>query len=41
LEEVGVKLLQMYLDHESLKLKPKEKRLVGTMNVYDADLKDH
>ena len=34
-------LLQMSLDHESLKLEPKEKRLVGTMNVSDVDLKDH
>jgi hypothetical protein len=36
-----LKLLQMSLDHESLKLEPKEKRLAGTMNVFDADLKDH
>jgi hypothetical protein len=27
--------------HESLKLEPKEKSLVGTMNVFDADMKDH
>jgi hypothetical protein len=33
--------MQMFLDHESLKLEPKEKRLVGTVNVSDADLKDH
>jgi hypothetical protein len=36
-----LKLLQMSLDHESLKLEPKEKRLIGTVNVSDADLKDH
>jgi hypothetical protein len=36
-----LKLLQMSLDHESLKLEPKEKRLVGTVNVSDPDLKDH
>ena len=35
------KLLQMYLYHESMKLEPKEKRLTGTVNVSDADLKDH
>jgi hypothetical protein len=31
----------MFLDHESLKLEPKEKRLAGTVNVSDAYLKDH
>jgi hypothetical protein len=31
----------MSLDHESLKLEPKEKRLAGTENVSIADLKDH
>ena len=36
-----LKLLQMSLDHESLKLEPKEKRLAGTVNVSDIDLKDH
>jgi hypothetical protein len=36
-----LKLLQMSLDHESLKLEPKEKRLTGTMNLFDANLKDH
>jgi hypothetical protein len=36
-----LKLLQMSLDHEFLKPNPKEKRLVGTMNVSDVDLKDH
>jgi hypothetical protein len=36
-----LKLLQMSLDHESLKLEPKEKRIIGTMNVFDVDLKDH
>jgi hypothetical protein len=36
-----LKLLQMSLDHEFLKLDPKEKRLAGTVNVSDADLKDH
>jgi hypothetical protein len=34
-------ILQMSLDHESLKLEPKEKRLGGTMNVFDANIKDH
>ena len=37
----GQKLLQMSLDLESLKLEPKEKRLVGTVNEYVVDLKDH
>jgi hypothetical protein len=36
-----LKLLQMSLDHESLKLEPKEKRLIGTVNVSNVDLKDH
>jgi hypothetical protein len=31
----------MSLDHESLKLEPKEKRLVETVNISDVDLKDH
>jgi hypothetical protein len=31
----------MSLDHKSLKLEKKEKRLVGTVNVFNADLKDH
>jgi hypothetical protein len=34
-------LLQISLDHESLKLEPKEKRLAGTMNMFDADLKGY
>jgi hypothetical protein len=34
-------LLQMSLDHESLKLEPKEKRIARTLNESDADLKDH
>jgi hypothetical protein len=29
----GLKLLQIFLDHESLNLDPKEKRLTGTMNM--------
>jgi hypothetical protein len=29
------------MDHEFLKLEPKEKRLAGTVNMSDADLKDH
>jgi hypothetical protein len=33
--------IQMSLDHASLKLEPKEKRLVGTKNVSDVDMKDH
>jgi hypothetical protein len=36
-----LKLLQMSLDHEFLKIRPKEKRLAGTVNVSDTDLKDH
>jgi len=36
-----LKLLKMSLDHESLKLDPKEKRIVGTVNVSDANMKDH
>jgi hypothetical protein len=36
-----LKLLQMSLDHDSLKLEPKEKRLAGTVNVFTADMKDH
>jgi hypothetical protein len=36
-----LKLLQMSLDHEFLKLKPKEKRLTISMNVSDVDIKDH
>jgi hypothetical protein len=36
-----LKLLQMSLDHEFLKIEPKEKRIVGTVNVSDVDLKDH
>jgi hypothetical protein len=31
----------MSLDHEFLKLEIKEKRLTGTVNMSDADLKDH
>ena len=31
----------MSLDDESLKLEPKEKRLIGTMNMFDVDMKDH
>jgi hypothetical protein len=27
----------MFLDHESLKLEPKERRLTGTVNMYDVD----
>jgi hypothetical protein len=36
-----LKLLQMFLDHESLKLDPKENRIVGTMNVSNINLKDY
>jgi hypothetical protein len=36
-----MKLFQMSLDHESLKIEPKEKRLVGIVNVSNVDLKDH
>jgi hypothetical protein len=32
-----LKLLQMSLDHESLKLEPKEKSLAGIVNVFNAD----
>jgi hypothetical protein len=31
----------MSLDHEPVKLEPKEKRLTGNMNVSRVDLKDH
>ena len=31
----------MSLDHESMKLESKEKRLTGTVNVFDIDMKDH
>jgi hypothetical protein len=34
----GPKLLQMCLDHESLKLDPKERRLVEIVNLFDVDL---
>jgi hypothetical protein len=34
-------LLQKSMDHESLKLEPKEKMLILTMNVSDTDMKDH
>jgi hypothetical protein len=36
-----LKLLQMCLNHESLKLKPEDKRLPGTMNMSDVDMKYH
>jgi hypothetical protein len=36
-----LKLVQIFLDHESLKHEPKEKRFIGTMNVFDVDMKDH
>jgi hypothetical protein len=36
-----LKLLQMSLDHEFLELEPEEKRLTGTVNMFDVDLKDH
>jgi hypothetical protein len=36
-----LKLMKMFLDHESLKLEKKEKRLIGTVNVSDIDLKNH
>jgi hypothetical protein len=31
----------MYMDHESLKIEEKEKRIIGTVNIFDADLKGH
>jgi hypothetical protein len=31
----------MYLDHESLKIELKEKNLTRTVNVSDANMKDH
>jgi hypothetical protein len=34
----GQMLLQLFLDHEPLKLEPKEKRLIGNVNVYDIDI---
>ena len=36
-----LKLLQMSLVHDFLKLEPKEKRLTGTVNMSDANMKDH
>jgi hypothetical protein len=30
--------MQMFLDHESLKLEPEESRLIETMNMHDVDL---
>jgi hypothetical protein len=36
-----LKLLQKCLDHKSLKLEPKENKLIGTVNVFDVDMKDH
>jgi hypothetical protein len=36
-----LKLLQMFLDHASLKLETKEKRLGGTINEFDVNLRDH
>jgi hypothetical protein len=35
------KLMQICLDHKSLKLDPKDMRLSGTVNVFDVDMKDH
>jgi hypothetical protein len=29
------------MDHESLKIEEKEKRIIGTVNIFDADLKGH
>lgn len=34
----GLNLLQMSQDHESLKLDPKERRLIGSVNEYNVDL---
>lgn len=31
----------MFLDHESLKLEPKERRHAGIVNEYDIDMQDH
>ena len=36
-----LKLLQMFLDHDSQKLEPKEKRLTETKNMFNIDLYDH
>ena len=36
-----LKFMLMSLDHESLKLEPKEKTLARTVNLSDVDLKDH
>ena len=35
------KFLQMSLDHDSLKLEPKEKRLTKIVSVFDVVLEDH
>jgi hypothetical protein len=37
----GLKVIQIYFHHESLKLDPEEKRLPRTINESDVDLKDH
>jgi hypothetical protein len=29
------------MDHESLKIEPKENRIVGNVNKSDVDMKDH
>jgi hypothetical protein len=36
-----LKILEMFMDDESLQIDPKEKRLTGTMNVFNINLKDH
>jgi hypothetical protein len=36
-----LKLLKMILDQDFMKFETKEKRLVGIVNMFDIDLKDH
>jgi hypothetical protein len=36
-----LKLMKMSLDHEFMKLEPKEKRLTIIVNMADAGMKDH
>jgi hypothetical protein len=37
----GQKLLQMFLDDNALKLKPKVMRLIGIVKVYNANMNNH
>ena len=37
----SLKILQKYMDRDSLKLELKERRLVGIENIFDMELPDH